>query len=156
MSDVNELVARLYGKTRFDRGIKEFLDERREAAATIEALQALVVELNARERMIVSHATGGSLDLEGKDMSINDISVEITRHTNAVYQGGKDSVQAQVAAKDAEIGRIKEAQKAVAEINRFARICIADSAQGINPHWLASEAKVIGAHLRAALGQGEG
>lgn len=55
--EVQALVKRLLCKTRFDRGIKEFLDERTEAAAMLTALSAEVERQIADiQAMLLVHA----------------------------------------------------------------------------------------------------
>lgn len=58
----------------------EFRDVLIEQASAIEALQA-------KMRMIISHASGGHLSKpEDIDRSTNDICVEISRHHNRIWE----------------------------------------------------------------------
>ena len=79
-------------------------------ARTLRALSARVTELEGRERMIVSHATGGKTT--GVGMSINDISVGITRLRNKVYEGGKQTAEQRAAELEAKLAKVRAGLKA--------------------------------------------
>ena len=63
-------------------------NRRQPDAALVEALER-IERLEAERRCIVSHATMGHTTGDG--MSLNDISVEISRQRNKLYQAGKDA-----------------------------------------------------------------
>jgi hypothetical protein len=58
-------------------------------------LNRVVDEAEHKLRMVVSHASGGHLDLAERPLSLNDICVEISQHHNRIYQGGKDAAHRQ-------------------------------------------------------------
>jgi hypothetical protein len=69
----------------------------RQQAAEVEALRHKLL-------MIVSHASGGSL--QDIDLSTNDISVEISRHVSRVYEEGKKTGATKA---EAALARMREA-----------------------------------------------
>ncbi|MES2289261.1 MAG: hypothetical protein V4530_05935 [Pseudomonadota bacterium] len=58
----------------------------------VDAQAARVAELEQQMRMIVSHATGGAC--QDITLSTNDISVEITRHVNRVWDAAQEAARA--------------------------------------------------------------